>query len=376
MTVDSVGGVWTYALDLIHALPSIEFALATMGAPLSASQTEQVRALPNVSLFASDYRLEWMDEPWDDVDRAGDWLLQIADEFSPDLVHLNGYAHAALPWDLPVLVVAHSCVLSWWRAVKRDNAPARFDEYRRRVSDGLQAATLVVAPTAAMLASLRENYAVEFKGCVIRNGRDHAGFSPSIKQPKIFAAGRVWDEAKNLEMLEVIAPQVSWPIAVAGEMAHPNGNEIAFAFLHSLGLLTPGELARHLASTAIYVAPGYYEPFGLAILEAGLSGCALVLGDLRSLRELWDGAAVFVAPDDPEALARTLQTLISNAMRREEFGLRARKRALAFPISKMAQGYRRVYGELASPDTGVAARPVLSAFARPRATAGATTSDA
>ena len=34
--------------------------------------------------------------------------------------------------------------------------------------------------------------------------------------------------------------------------------------------------------------PARYEPFGLSILEAALSGCALVLGDLPSLRELWD----------------------------------------------------------------------------------------
>ena len=29
----------------------------------------------------------------------------------PDVVHLNGYTHGALPWRAPVLVVGHSCVL-------------------------------------------------------------------------------------------------------------------------------------------------------------------------------------------------------------------------------------------------------------------------
>ncbi len=31
--------------------------------------------------------------------------------------------------------------------------------------------------------------------------------------------------------------------------------------------------------------PARYEPFGLSVLEAALSGCALVLGDIPSLRE-------------------------------------------------------------------------------------------
>ena len=124
MTADTVGGVWTYALELIRALPQIEFALATMGAPISPAQRAEAAELANVTLFPSTYALEWMNEPWQDVDDAGDWLLGIARDFRPDVVHLNGYAHAALDWPAPVIVVAHSCVLSWWSAVKNCAAPA------------------------------------------------------------------------------------------------------------------------------------------------------------------------------------------------------------------------------------------------------------
>src|SRR3954463_15547764 len=147
MTADTVGGVWTYALELIGALPEVRFALATMGRQLSASQREQIATHSNVVLFESEFRLEWMDDPWSDVDRAGDWLLGLEAKFQPDLVHLNGYAHAVLPWAAPKLVVAHSCVISWWHAVKGGEPPDQFDEYRRRVSTGLAAANLVVAPT-------------------------------------------------------------------------------------------------------------------------------------------------------------------------------------------------------------------------------------
>ena len=34
------------------------------------------------------------------------------------------------------------------------------------------------------------------------------------------------------------------------------------------------------------------------MLEAASAGCPLILGDIPTFRELWDGAAVFVAPDD------------------------------------------------------------------------------
>src|SRR3954465_13716018 len=142
MTVDPIGGVLTYAVELARALEpyGVEIALASMGAHLTPEQYQQVLARKNVRLFESGYRLEWMSDPWDDVDRAGDWLLKIAERFRPDLVHLNGYSHASLSWHAPVLVVAHSCVLSWWHAVKNEEAPAYYDEYRARVSVGLAAA--------------------------------------------------------------------------------------------------------------------------------------------------------------------------------------------------------------------------------------------
>src|SRR5690606_15252099 len=96
------------------------------------------------------YALEWMPDPWTEVDIAGEWLLELSRTVRPDLVHLNGYTHGALPFPCPVIVVAHSCVLSWWRAVKRSEAPPEWDEYRVRVARGLRGADVVVAPTRAI----------------------------------------------------------------------------------------------------------------------------------------------------------------------------------------------------------------------------------
>lgn len=343
VTADTVGGVWNYALGLMRALPEIEFALCTMGAPLSASQGGEVSALENVRLFPGGYMLEWMDDPWGDVDAAGEWLLKIAAEFRPDLVHLNGYAHAALGWNAPVVLVAHSCVLSWWCAVKGENAPARFDEYRKRVTNGLQAANVVIAPSRAMLESLRENYKAAFTARAIHNGCDLPRFSPPPKQAGILAAGRVWDEAKNLRALDTVAPRAKWPIEIAGEVSAPSREPTTFQNARLLGQLSAAQLAQAMASAAIFAAPARYEPFGLSILEAALSSCALVLGDIPSLRELWHDAAIFVDPDDHPSLAAALNRLSGDADLRQDLARRARQRALGFSIEDMAAEYRDLY---------------------------------
>ncbi|MFN2475462.1 MAG: glycosyltransferase family 4 protein [Chthoniobacterales bacterium] len=343
MTADTIGGVWTYALELMRALPEIEFALATMGAPVTGAQRAEAAELPNVQLFPSSYALEWMGDPWSDVDRAVDWLLEIARDFNPDVIHLNGYAHANVRWPAPVLVVAHSCVLSWWSAVKKTEAPRGYDEYRNRVRAGLEAADLVVAPTAAMLKSSRVQYDFQGEAQVIGNARDPRLFPPAAKHEMIFAAGRLWDEAKNLAALEAAAPQVKWPIEVAGDATHPNGRELHFKNMRALGKLPQKELVERLAGASIYALPARYEPFGLSVVEAALSGCALVLGDIASLREVWGNAATFVAPEDDQGLASALNSLIDDAAKRNEFAQRARTRAAEFSPERMAAGYLSAY---------------------------------
>lgn len=349
MTADTVGGVWTYAIDLARGLAErgVEVALATMGDPLNDSQREKADRIPRLRVFESTFRLEWMEDSWRDVEKAAEWLLRLEDRVRPDLIHLNGYAHGALPWSAPKVMVGHSCVLSWWRAVKGEAAPEEWDRYAQEVSAGLAAADLVIAPSEAMLASLRENYGSFLpRTRVILNGRDGRDFKPTAKEPIVFADGRLWDEAKNLEALERVAPDLPWDIFVAGENIHPDGGEIRPHHTRLLGRLSPRALGAWLGRASIYCLPAKYEPFGLSALEAALSGCALVLGDIPSLREIWRHRAVFVAPDDPEALRHALQRLIDDPDRRASLAAGARARAMQLTPQKMLDGYLAAYGEV------------------------------
>lgn len=347
LTTDIIGGVWTYAIELAKALArhDVRIALATMGAPLSDQQRSQAAALDHVTVFESQYELEWMENPWDDVAAAGRWLLEIERDFHPDVVHLNGYVHGALPWRAPVLIVAHSCVCSWWEAVKGEAAPAEWNHYRRAVRDGLQSVARIVAPSWAMLECIKRHYGPIPPSRVIANGRDASVFGPAAKEPFIFSAGRLWDEAKNVGALDRIAPDVAWPIYAAGEEDERKKN----SNLRRLGRLQPSAVADWLSHAAIYAMPARYEPFGLSILEAALSGCALVLGNIQSLREIWFGAATFVPPDDTQALREAVDHLIANPDVRQEMARAATLRARRFTATRMAAAYADLYRRMLAP---------------------------
>lgn len=347
MTADTVGGVWTYALELAQALGNlgIEIAIATMGAPLTSEQHQAINHIPNLKLFESNYKLEWMPDPWQDIDQAGDWLLQLEKHLQPDFVHLNSYIHGSLPWRTPTLIVAHSCVLSWWLAVKGKTAPPDWNHYQQAVQQGLRSVDLIVAPSQAMLSALEHHYGPLPTGTVIPNSRNPTLFFPGDKKEIIFSVGRLWDEAKNVAILEQIAADLPWKIYVAGANEHPNGGKAQLNHVHHLGQLTEKAIAPWFSRAAIYALPARYEPFGLSALEAALAECALVLGDIPSLREVWGRAAIFVPPDDADTLKATLIELISNTQQRQILATRARARALELTPQHLATNYQRVYRE-------------------------------
>jgi glycosyltransferase involved in cell wall biosynthesis len=354
MTADAVGGVWNLSLDLAAGLRAhrIDVVLAVLGPSPSLAQ-RRAAARRGIHLEQAPYSLEWMAEPWKDVEAAAKWLELLERGLGCDLVHLNGYSYARFPFRGPKLVVGHSCVLSWWRAVRGDHAPAEWEPYRRAVAAGLAAAQHVVAPSAWMAAELRRTYHAPTEVTVIHNGRSSRRFAPSMKRAFVLASGRLWDEAKNLRALSRISGAVPWPVIIAGPLSMGAEEGAAreqaaadYGGVQLLGALNQAELARLYGAAPIYAHPARYEPFGLSVLEAALSGCALVLGDIPSLRELWNGAAVFVDPSDDGALARAITNLVNRPHERQFLALEARRRARSYSRDRMIRAYARLYGRM------------------------------
>lgn len=343
MTADAGGGVWPYALTLAGALArrGVRTSLAVFTAGLPLSTRAEARAVSGLQIFEGPFELESMEGPWEDVRRAGDWLLSLARVLRPDVVHLNGYAHGALGWPAPAVVVAHGCVCSWWEAVHGAAAPPAWDRHRGEVRRGLSGVARVVAPSKAMLEMLERHHGPVGSGRVVHNARASVPVRGLDKERWVLTVGRVWDEAKNVQVLETAARVIS--IRVAGEVRHPSGVERMPAGLELVGRLGPEAMRVAMARAAIYAHPALYEPFGLAPLEAALQGCVLVLSDIPSLRELWDGAAVFVPPRDGEAWAGALRDLLEDGPRRRRLADAARARAGSFRPERQAEEMLRIY---------------------------------
>jgi glycosyltransferase involved in cell wall biosynthesis len=346
MTADTVGGVWTYCMELCRTLRKfqVSFDLVTAGAPLQHWQREEAAVLENLTIHETEFPLEWMSDPWNRLDESADYLLKLEEVLQPDLIHLNSYSYGSLPFKAPRIVVAHSDVYSWWQSVKGEMPPADWGEYFKRVQQGIQQANLVIAPSQEMMKSIHAIYGVKSEHKVIYNGRTAGLFYGGQKQPFVLSMGRVWDEAKNIKLLLEASPAIRYSIRIAGD--HQFGHNrfhTDIGNIHYLGKLTTAQVVAELSRASIYVLPARYEPFGLSALEAALSGCALVLGNIPSLREIWEDAALYVDPTKAAELAKTINQLMEDPFLLREYASRAAQRAKVFTAQSSALQYLEVY---------------------------------
>jgi glycogen(starch) synthase len=358
VTADTIGGVWTYARELVTGLVrrGVRVTLVSFGEIPTAEQTQWLESIRNVDFRATAFRLEWMQEAQDDLEASSDFLKSIIDEVKPDLLHLNQFAYGALGVDIPKIVVAHSDVVSWWASVKGE-APHDIPWmawYREVVLAGLENATAVVAPSRWMLECVRQYYCEPRTATVIYNGRSPVLFNPHMsKEDGIVSVGRLWDSGKQVSLL--LHGKTSMPITIAGTEQHPDevfreGSPFELVDrqrVHMLGTRTEGQLRHLFGRASIYAATSRYEPFGLAPLEAALSRCALVVNDIPSLREIWGDSVCYFDTNQSESLFEELNRMVEDRKRRLTYANLAYNRARQyFNADRMVDEYLSLYQKL------------------------------
>ncbi len=399
LTTDAVGGVWQYTTELAQALSArgVECVVAVLGpapdenqrgalAPTPAKSTPSprtrsgVHSSPSEGLSPQALRLavEWTPEhvrgdggggaapspapitlietglplDWTCADAApvlaaGKAIATLAKDHAADLIHYNMPTLAAVGTPpVPSIAVAHGCVSTWWEAAKGTPLGQDYRWHRALTADGLRAVDRVVAPSAAYATIVERHYRLETPVLAIHNGRTLAGAYDSAAPMADIAliVGRLWDGVKNAALLDKAAARLPIPFLAAGASKGPHGETIRLDHLRELGHLSGEQIAAHLAKRPIFVSAASFEPFGLAVLEAAQAGCALVLADIPTFRELWDGAASFVPLDG--GWCEAIEALVHDTPRRAALGEAARSRAARYTPDATADRMLALYRDV------------------------------
>jgi glycogen(starch) synthase len=331
---------WQHTLELVRGLcdAGVEVVLAVIGARPDQRQLTAALCIGGVEVVMPPSRADA------GAESTEDWLLGLEEARGCDLVQLDGHQHAALAFHSPKVVVATSCGLDWWLALGGGDLPPAWEAQRRRASLALGAADCVVAPSAWLLSLLDEHYGPLPPSVAIPPGLSPASFSPGEKEPFVLAVGDLADEARNTALLARVAPRLPWPVKIAGGRPVAGSGDGEGAIL--LGRLGQARLAALYGQAAVFVSTARFDVLGLSVHAAALSECALVLPDLPAPRELWSGAAIFVPPDDEEALQTALVTLMNQPELAAFLALRAHQRAVCQSGTRMVKRYLAIYRRL------------------------------
>ena len=348
LTTDAVGGIWCYSIELARALAvrGVEVVLAVLGPEPNPAQRHEADAIASLRLVLTGLSLDWLADSPEQINFAAEVLAAVAWQVDADTVHLHAPAlMGRTTWPVPVVAVAHSCVGTWWRAVRGGALPSDLAWRAEATAHGIERADLVVVPSVSFATALRSCYGIVRPIEVVLNGRT-AIDSKAIRRAEALTAGRLWDEGKNVAALDAAARKLKWPVLAAGAATGPNGAQVKFDHLRVLGSLDSSTLATHYAQASVFVSLARYEPFGLTVLEAAQAGCALLLSDIPSFRELWDGAAIFVPIDAPEQTAGAMADLLGRAEICAFWGVRASQRAASFTVQQMTNATLELHDRL------------------------------
>jgi len=347
VTTDTVGGVWSFTCELAGGMLElgVEVVLVSVGPAPNVDQQHWTERMVDewgrrFQFESLDAPLEWMPNNEFALSGASDALVCISKELGVDLLHSNQFCFAALNLDMPKVVTAHSDVLSWGKACRPDGLEDSewLRRYRGLVQCGLLATDVLVAPTQWMLDALKEKFRLRGDARIIPNGRQVTTLPEGPRQMQAVTAGRLWDEAKNIDLLyEVNSPL---PLIVAGDsfsVGVPDGA----SHVKMLGRLSETDLLGVFQRSEMYVCSSRYEPFGLAPLEAALCGCAVLANCIPSLHEVWEDGALYF--DNASSLSKLLVRLHSDSELLSGAKRRSFERAQKYSRERMTASYVSVY---------------------------------
>ncbi len=350
-----VGGPATYARELVSALARAgghEYVVFTDRPDAFAAMAVQRVAIPLRSVYQQ--------VTWDHVRLPG-----LVRAHGVDVYHGT---KGVLPWRLavPGVVTVHDLAVyacpetfAWpqrahfrlavppsvARAARviadsthaRDDLVARFRLDPGRVPVvplAMPAAYLGPAPSAAAQAALRTVHGLgdRLVACV-------GTVQPRKHVERVIAA-----------FVAAGAVEQGWQLAIAGRL-RPGYRPAWLAELPPgvrwLGPLTDDDLRALYAAAAVAMSASEYEGFGLTVLEAMASGCAVVAVGVTSIPEVVGEAGLLVPRSDPALLAGALRELLADDAKRAALAVRARARAAGFTWDETARRTRAVYEEAA-----------------------------
>ena len=262
----------------------------------------------------------------------------------------SGIVAYLLHWafNIPYVITAHGSDVPGYNPDRFRTAHALLAPAWRSV---LAKAAAVTSPSRSLARLILRSSRRPRKIEIIPNGIAPDWNAPRVKQRRILLVSRLFERKGVQYLLQALGQSgLGYEVHIVGDgpyrptlelMARGLRDRVVFHGWVDQGSEDLKELYR---TASIFVLPSIAENFPICLLEAMVSGAAIVATDLDACREVLGNAAVFVPPGDPTAIRAKLVALINNRRARDRLADRARRRVLdQFTWDRLGQQYLKLF---------------------------------
>jgi glycosyltransferase involved in cell wall biosynthesis len=302
-----------------------------------------------------------------------------------DVTHSSAAAFCGLPCiiaklkhDVPFLLTEHGVYIrEQYLALRRSIESPFIRQFMCRLVNLVASLNYryadLVSPVCAYNARWEEWWGVERSRIrVIFNGADPKRFSPGPRKesgrPVVCTIGLIYPLKGQLDLISAAAivreqiPNVEFRLY--GAASDEEYFQACVRRVADLGLAdtvrfagqtsTPCDVLREADVVAM---TSVSEAFPYSIIEAMLTGSAIVATDVGGVREALADTGVLAAPRQPAEMAEAIVSLLQSPEKRRALGDAARARALQyFNEQTFADAYRKAYRDLATREAATLAQ--------------------
>lgn len=293
-------------------------------------------------------------------------IRRLINSLHPDIVHLNSTkagilgSFAAIGTKTKTVFTAHGFVfnepfslLRKWFYIALEKAASLFRDY------------IIAVSNSDMQSALDYNLINPNKIITIHNGLPEIDFLPKDEAKKILGldANKIiigntsnFYRTKGLDILISAIAGISKPVAEQCQFVMiGDGPEIEnlrseiknLQMENTVTLLGKKDnAATYLRAFDCFVLPSRKEGLPFALLEAMQAGLPIVAANVGGIPEGLGSAGILVEPQNPKALAKAIQLLLSDIPKQKELSQKALERAKLFTEEKMLSETQKIYKKL------------------------------
>ncbi|GJL63363.1 MAG: hypothetical protein NPIRA04_20170 [Nitrospirales bacterium] len=199
----------------------------------------------------------------------------------------------------------------------------------------LRNAKSITSPSHSLAELIEKNNGQPYPIEIIPNGISEEWITPEAKEERILVVSRLFPRKGVQYLLHALEGQsFGCPVDIVGDGPYRSRLEDLAKTVQDpvrfhgwLDNQSPELLALY-RKASIFVFPSIAENFPISLLEAMVSGAAIIATDLAACREVLGDAALFVPPEDSSAIQKRIFDLLGDETLRIELADKARRRVL------------------------------------------------